>query len=147
MDGLHFPIINPSLQRLFVYWDAKRAGGRLPGRADIDPLELGFILGNVLLVEVVGGDPIRFRIRVHGTNLAQRAGYELTGKMLDELPINQFRALARDSFTAVATSGEPFHSCRDRILDGKRHRYETMMLPLFDETGRVNMLLIGMVYL
>jgi hypothetical protein len=146
MDGARFTIVNPLLQRLFAYWDAKRAGGRRPSRSDIEPLELGYILGNLILVEVVGRDPMRFRIRLHGTNLARRAGYELTGKMLDKLPITEFRTLAQQSFTTTVTTGEPFHTSRDRVLDGKRQRYEAVMLPLFDEAGQVNMLLIGLIY-
>jgi hypothetical protein len=147
MGGGGTTIHSQQLQRLDAYWRSKAGDGGLPARADIDPLELGFIIGNLILVEVASREPLRFRIRLHGTNLARRAGYELTGKMLDELPITEFRTLASQSFTAVVTSGKPFHSSRDRILDGKRRRYETLMLPLFDDEGRVNLLLVGLIYL
>src|SRR4051794_4528902 len=147
MDGAPASLTHPLLQRLYAYWGEKRAEGRRPGRADIDPVELAFILGSLLLVEVITGTPPRFRIRIHGTNLARLAGYDLTGKMLDELPINDFRELAQRSFATVAATGEPFHASRDRVIDGRRRRYETLMLPLFDAAGGVNMLLIGLIYL
>jgi hypothetical protein len=141
-------IVHPKLRRLYDYWDAKRAGaGRaMPARPDIDPLEITFIIGNVILVDVIPGEPLGFRIRLHGTNLAQRAGYELTGKMLDALPIPEYRALAQQSFTEVATTGTPIQGRRDRIFDNRLRRYETVILPLSSDGDRVDMLLVGLIY-
>lgn len=139
-------ITHPKLQQLYDYWDGKRAGRRMPARAELDPLDMTFVIGNVILVDVIDGSPPRFRIRLHGTNLAQRAGYELTGKMLDELPINEFRILAQQTFEKVATSGEPFRGRRDRIIDEKFVRYETVIMPLSDNGERVDRLIIGLIY-
>lgn len=139
-------IVDPLLRRLFAYWEAKRAGREMPARSDVDPIDLRFILGQLILVDVLPGPTLRFRIRLHGTELAQRAGYELTGKMLDELPSTEFRALAQRSFTATAETRRPFHSIRDRILDGKPRRYESLMLPLSPDGDGVDMLLVGLRY-
>jgi hypothetical protein len=140
-------IAHPLLRRLYDYWSGKCSGGELPSRGSIDPLDLGFIIGNLMLIDVLPpADAPRFRIRLHGTNLAERAGYELTGKMLDDLPIEDFRKRAQESFTTVVRSRQPFHSERDRLIGGVSHRYEVLMLPLFDDAKRVNMLLIGLVY-
>jgi hypothetical protein len=140
------PIENLKLQRLFEYWRSKLGARGMPARADIDPLELGFIIGNVILVDVTAGEPLRFRIRLHGTNLTERAGYELTGKLLDELPQPEFRELARLSFSKVAQTGEPLRVRRDRMLDGRSRRYETIILPLSSGGTQVDMLLCGLVY-
>ena len=139
-------IAHPKLRRLYEYWDEKRGGRKMPARADLDSLDMSFIFGNLILVDVIDGPPPRFHIRLHGTNLSQRAGYELTGKMLDELPVNEFRALARESFTRVATTGELTHGKRDRIIDGRFARYETVVMPLSDDGARVDRLLIGLIY-
>lgn len=139
-------IVNPRLQRLYGYWCERRGDRRFPARADIDALDLTFLMGNMILVEIVAGERLGFRIRLHGTNLVQRAGYELTGKMLNELPISQFRQLAMDTFTHVATTGKPFRVYRDRVLDDRTHRYETVMLPLSSDGERVDMLLVGLIY-
>jgi len=139
-------LVDPLLRRLFAYWDEKRAGREMPARADVDPIDLRFILGQLILVDVLPEKPPRFRIRLHGTELARRAGYELTGKMLDELPSTEFRTLARRSFATTAETRRPFHSIRDRILDGKLRRYETLMLPLSPDGDRVDMLLVGLRY-
>jgi hypothetical protein len=139
-------IAHPNLRRLYEYWVEKRGERDMPARANIDPLDITYIVGNVIMVDVIEGDPLRFRIRLHGTNLAQRVGYELTGKMLDELPINDFRALAQQSFTWVANKRQPLHSRRDRIIDGRFAKYETVIMPLSDDGERVNRLLVGLIY-
>jgi hypothetical protein len=139
-------IEHPKLQQLFDYWEAKRGARTMPSRADIDPLDLSFIIGNVILIDVIQGDPLQFRIRLHGTNLTERVGYELTGKMLDELPQVEFRELSRLSFTKVSSTGKPLQARRDRILDERPRRYETIILPLSGDDARVDMLLCGLIY-
>jgi hypothetical protein len=140
------PIKHPKLQQLYDYWSAKRGERKMPSRADLDPLDMTFVMGNVILVDVIAGTPLGFRIRLHGTNLVERAHYELTGKMLDELPQVEFRDLTRQSFTKVANSGEPLHVLNDRVLDDQPRRYETIILPLSADDARVEMLLCGMIY-
>ena len=139
-------IKHPRLQQLYDYWSAKRGERKMPSRADIEPLDMTFIMGNVILVDVIAGTPLGFRIRLHGTNLVERAHYELTGKMLDDLPQVQFRDLTRQSFTKVANTAEPLRVLNDRVLDDQPRRYETVILPLSADGARVDMLLCGMIY-
>jgi hypothetical protein len=139
-------ITHPKLRRLYEYWQAKRGERKMPGRADLDPLDMTFIIGNIILVDVIAGDPIGFRIRLHGTNLAERVHYELTGKMLDDLPQIEFRNLTRQSFTKVVGTEKPLHAWRDRILDERPRRYETIILPLSGDDARVDMLICGLIY-
>ena len=139
-------IKHPKLQQLYDYWSAKRGERKMPSRADIDPLDMTFIIGNVILVDVIAGTPLGFRIRLHGTNLVERVHYELTGKMLDDLPQVQFRNLTRKSFTKVAKTAEPLRALNDRVLDDQLARYETVILPLSGDDTRVDMLLCGMIY-
>src|ERR1700730_16226014 len=107
MAGPPLRISDPGLQRLYCYWSTKKGQRKMPSRADIDVLDLRYVLGNIMLVDVIEGSPPRFRIRLHGSNLSERAGYELTGKMLDELPESDFRKQVRERWTEVATTGEP----------------------------------------
>ena len=140
------PIKHPKLQQLYDYWSQKRGARKMPSRADLDPLGMTFIMGNVILVDVIAGEPPGFRIRLHGTNLVERAHYELTGKMLDELPQVEFRDLTRQSFAKVANTAEPLRVMNDRLLDDQARRYETIILPLSGDDTRVDMLLCGMIY-
>ena len=139
-------IEHPKLQQLFDYWESKRGARNMPSRADIDPLDLAFIIGNLILVDVIAGTPLGFRIRLHGTNLSERVGYELTGKMLEEMPQVEFRELTRLSFTKVRDTAKPLQARRDRMLDGKPRRYETLILPLSSDDARVDMILCGLIY-
>jgi hypothetical protein len=139
-------IAHPRLRRLYEYWLAKRGERKMPSRADLDPLEMTFVIGNIILVDVVDGPPLGFRIRLHGTNLSQRVGFELTGKMLDELPETEFRELARESFTRAVTNAEPRHGRRDRVLDGRLAHYETIILPLSGDGENVDRLLVALIH-
>jgi len=70
----------------------------------------------------------------------------LTGKMLDQLPVNEQRDLARQSFTSVAQSGAPLDAHRDLSIDGRRVHYETIVLPLSSDGTAIDMLLIGLIH-
>jgi hypothetical protein len=130
-------IIDPLLRRLYDYWSEKRGERAMPSRADLDPADMRFILGSLLLADV---------LRLHGTELVRRSGYELSGKMLDELPQPQFRALTHRSWAKSVETRAPFHAIRDRILDGRTARYEALILPLSRSGGEVDMLLVGIRY-
>jgi hypothetical protein len=146
MPDIPHSIKHPKLRQLFDYWDGKRGGRELPARADLDPVEMRFVMGNTILIDVIDGEPLQFRIRLHGTNLSEHVRFDLTGKMLDELPQVEFRDLTRLSFTKVATTKQPLHAQRDRILDDRPRRYETIILPLSSDGEKVDMLLCGLFY-
>lgn len=144
-NALRTDIIDPLLRRLYDYWDEKRGERRMPSRADLDPADMRFILGSLMLADVLRA-PLRFHVRLHGTELARRSGYELSGKMLDELPQPQFRALTHRSWAKSVETRAPFHAIRDRILDGRNARYEVLILPLSRNDGDVDKLLVGIRY-
>jgi len=139
-------ISNPKLRRLYEYWSRQRGDRKWPTRADLDPVEMRFALGNVILAEVLPETPRRFRIRLHGTTLTQRVGYDLTGKMLDDMPVPEFREMSRRSFTKVVDTGEPLHVVADRMVDDRMQHYESILMPLSNGGVEVDMLLIGLVY-
>lgn len=76
---------SPLLQQLYVYWDGKRRGRPYPARQDIDPLELGFILGSLILIEIEH-HPLRFRYRLFGSEVARQQGFDMTGKYSEDHP-------------------------------------------------------------
>jgi hypothetical protein len=139
-------IVHPSLQRLYDYWLEKRGDRLMPSRAEIDPLDMRFVIGNLIMIDVIEGQPPQFRIRLHGTHLSERVRFDLTGKMLDEMPQAEFRELTRQSFTKVVTTKQPLHARRDRVLDNRRRSYETIILPLSSDGERVDRILCGLLY-
>src|SRR5258707_2720250 len=91
-------VVSPLLQRLLADWQVRRRERTLPARRDFDPLDLKYILGKLLLVDVER-QPLRFRFRLVGTELARRSGVELTGRTLDDYPSPEYREVIRRRYT------------------------------------------------
>ena len=75
------------LHSLYHYWLDKRQGRTMPGRADLDPLEIpGRLWPHVMLLEVIPGPAgPRFRYRRAGAVFWRALGREPTGLHLDEV--------------------------------------------------------------
>lgn len=133
------------LSRLYEYWLAKKGVRRFPSRRDIDPLEFGYVLGHIILFDVMR-DPLRFRVRVHGSEMVRRAGYDLTGKFLDDLPIAEYRRYVHDRCEGLVRSGDAMLVRHNRPLEGQTRHYEALWLPLSDDGENVTMLLAAVIY-
>jgi hypothetical protein len=138
-------IRNPLLRRLYDHWNAKRAGRAFPARADFDPVELRWIVGNLLLLDVLR-DPPGFRFRIHGTNLADRVGFDMTGKTMDDYPDPEYAKIALRSFSTVVETRLPLVRLTERMIEDRAYGYEALHLPLSSDGARVDMLLVGLVY-
>jgi hypothetical protein len=139
-DREDLQIEHASLRQLYAYWKEKRRGRRFPARADFDPLELRFVLGNLSLIDVLY-DPLRFRLRLHGTMSVSRLGYDMTGRFADEIPDPEFRQVALQTYNTLIERAQPMRDVRETVLDFKSHRYEIIWLPLSDDGVRINMLM------
>ena len=146
MPELPDAIKHPRLRQLYDYWDGKRGDRPMPARADLDPIDIRFAIGDVILVDVLDEESPRFRIRLHGTNLAERTNFDLTGKMLDEMPAPEFRELVTRTFRRVVHTREPLHALAERLLDGRVHRYETIIMPLSSDGERIDRPMVGMIF-
>lgn len=74
----------PVLQTLLSYWQSKcGADGRLPGRHDLDPLELRGLLPNIYLIDVMADG--RFRVRLMGEAHVDVYGPGLVGRIIDDI--------------------------------------------------------------
>jgi hypothetical protein len=81
---------DPRLRGLLAYWRRLRASGGLPRLPDIDPIEMGDAVGYAMLLEALPeGD---FRYRLYGSRIAERAGFDMTGKRTSEVPTHQSMA-------------------------------------------------------
>jgi hypothetical protein len=77
------PLTDPRLKEAFCYWRRKASGRTMPGRADIDPVEVPKLLPDVMLVE--RSDDGRYRYRLIGTANTAAHGVNATGRFLDEV--------------------------------------------------------------
>lgn len=104
------------LRRLVAYWEGKRSGRSLPGRADLDPVEIPDLLGHVFLLgaaddEGTAGD---WRFRVFGTRLAANVGRDATGDRLDRPDACWFTSAVRNLVGSALVAGAPVASRLER---------------------------------
>jgi hypothetical protein len=132
---------NDAVKRLYAYWVARRGAKPFPSRDDIDPLDFGFVLGRVSLVDVLD-QPRRYRYRLVGTTVTDNLGYEMTGKFLDQMPESQMRVYLEQLYDKVVAQRAPVYE-RDQInLDGRLWKSETIVLPLSADGHAINLLMI-----
>ena len=141
-----FAIAEEKIRRFFQYWLDKRGGRRYPARADLDPIDFAYVLGDVVMVDAERsppGDrwPWTFRYRLVGTKIVHRDGYDLTGKPLDELPEPEYRERVRATWMESCETGLPVHRIREVLLDRRMRRYEVIVLPLARNGQDIDMLI------
>ena len=135
------------LRRLYDYWSARgphpaaepaRDAGlpspvlplpALPSRHDIDPIDLGWMLDRIALLEC-HDNPLRFRCRVAGTWFSLRLGFEASGAWLHDWPNGVIRDSALSIYRLVHGDGRPYRIVRQFIIDGVATLYEGAVLPL-----------------
>lgn len=133
-----------TLKRMLALWETKRAGRAAPLRADFDPTEMIFALGDLSLFEVED-NPRRYRCRLDGTRQVEFFGIDCTGKYLDECFAPEYNAVADKSFSNAVETGLPNLYLRQLPYLGRMIRYETLLLPISRRGDRIDMLLIALV--
>lgn len=79
------PVKEPQLQRLADYWGRLCAGRRMPGRQEIDPLDIPWALSRIFVVERVS-TPQEWRYRLAGEEIERAFGKRsLRGLGLDDM--------------------------------------------------------------
>src|SRR5215475_5513423 len=120
-DGQEALPRSADLQRLLAYWQERCGNGDFPRRADIDPLDLRFMLDRIALTEV-HEDPAepgihRYRLRLVGSYWHRLTGFELTGKWTHEFSRPNQRKLTEDFYEALIAGRQPRFALRDVIVD------------------------------
>lgn len=132
------------LRRLHAYWLARCAGRPMPARRDIDPLEFGWLLGHVSLIDVLPQPPW-FRFRLAATGAVASLGYEVTGRPITAVRGPELRAYLEQQYRRVVDSQQPHGDRLDRLLDGRHWRSEAVYLPLSGDGASVDMVMVGRV--
>jgi hypothetical protein len=136
----------PKLVELYDYWQSKRRDRSYPSRADIDPTEMKFILGNIDLVEITY-DPIVFTFRLSGSVIDRNEGFNMQGKTLDDYPLPEHREAIKKTYLEALESREPHYEELDRVVDDKLRRYGRLILPLSEDGKVIDMFLMGRIEL
>jgi hypothetical protein len=135
--------LDPRLKALLQYWRSKCGPGRLPSRADIDPLELKPLLGNINLIEVVPQPDRsrRFRYRLFGTEFIFYHGGDLTGQWVDQIGNPVYREQLVGLYNHVVDTGATPLLSYDYILESRRHRFQAVILPLASDGRSIDVIL------
>ena len=133
---------HPDLLRLIDYWRTKRGARSFPRRADIDAVDLGFMLARIALTEV-HDSPRRYRLRLVGSWWAQLIGFESTGLWMDDWPHANQRKLTIGTYDSVISARAPFCARRDAWVDEKKLSYEILLLPISEDDARISMIMTG----
>ena len=141
-----FDIPEPRLRSLYDYWHSKMHGSALPGRTDIDPLEMKQWLGNLMLIEF-HGDVSSYQIRLDGTNLEHYYGTRRTGFGVEKLTSEEERHLLMEQYSAVLDAKRPaYYEAEFTNRDGVYSRQAKLILPLSADKERVDMVLVGIYF-
>ncbi len=137
---------SPSLQRFYRDWQTWRGVRAFPTRADIDPLNLRYILGNLSLVDALR-DPLRFFFRIQGTASVDRTGFDLTGKTLDVMPNDTLRNIMHTNLIRALESRAPLLVFHESLSMYKVYGHlEVLVVPFSDDQSIIDMLVIATHY-
>jgi hypothetical protein len=134
---------DPRLRRFYDYWRSKCDGDRLPGRRDIDPLDLPDLLPLITILDIVAaGDGARFRFRLVGTANVAVAGREYTGSFIEDVFEPEDAARMTASCRAIVERREPHYWVNLAAVRGNPPvRYARLMVPLASDGVSVDMLM------
>src|SRR5438270_4891548 len=135
-------VSDPRLHRFFAYLEGKRGEREFAARRDIDPLEFGYILGNVVLLDV---QHERFRYRLVGSVLAAGAGYDLTGSYVDDHPDVEYRAYVLARYRETVVFRRPTGGTYDLFIGRKPRQYQCLRVPLSDDGETINMIVAAFI--
>lgn len=141
-DGIDHPL----LRQLYGYWDDKRGDRAMPARRDLDPLDIPGLLRHLILLDVTH-DPLRFQVRLYGTEVTELRGHDLTGRYLYEGKTTAIGAQTRPWNVATVETRRPHYVTGPYtdISDSRIGTFHRLGLPLSEDGEQVDMLMIGLV--
>ncbi len=131
------------LARLYDYWVSRSREGRIPSRAQIDPLDVPELLPIVFLVDVVWakGEP-DFRFRLVGSKITEIVGSDPTGRNFSSFYDEANLAPMTELYSRVASLGEPFVNNSSAPFSDKDFvKLARLLLPLSEDGEQVDMIL------
>jgi hypothetical protein len=149
-SGMALPVIPAEIEaeelhRLYAYWQSRLAGRRYPARRDLDPLDFRYLMGRIVLLDVLR-EPLRFRIRLQGMEIVKYFGRDMTGKTFDEILRPELRAFLLQRAKELLEGGVPYFARRELIKDERTLRFEAAVLPLADDGNSINMLMMAIIF-
>lgn len=134
-------VLHPRLQRFLDYWLKKRGDRRMPTREDVDPTEIQPLLPGICLLDIhYQGEAVdRVRFRLAGTEIYEMAGFEVTGRFIDQIMPSERYAEVHRQFSWIVEHKEPVYrrfTWHASPVTGVV--YERILAPLGPPEGRVS---------
>lgn len=134
-------ITDKTLRRLAGYWLARRGERAMPARADIDPLDIPWVLARIWLCDYQPAEQ-RFHFRLAGEKINGYWACSLRGRYLDEVvPLARYDQASGAFLSAVRGPRIVHDSCEIRLADKLFATGERIILPLSDDGETVSGLL------
>lgn len=128
------------LKDLLVYWEAKRFGRPMPTAGELSLIDLGFILPNMLWVEIEH-EPRRYRYRRVGADLERIYGSSVEGMYIDQMPGFMYRRIASRAYAEVVDGREPVCRILSFSMVSWFAKYERLLLPVTNGGERVDVVI------
>jgi hypothetical protein len=148
-EALRTRMRHSAMRRLFEYWLAKRGARLAPARADIDPLDIPYALGDLLMLDVeaaADGTGPRFRYRLTGSRIVLLTGYDLIGSTTAAIPDAANRAYLEDVYRRAVAERAPMLVEHHRPIQGRPRAYTLLVLPLSNDGAAVDILMVHQIY-
>ena len=138
---------NPKIREIYEYWLKIHPPQGLPGRQHFDPMEIPALLRYLRLLDVERPGP-RFKVRVIGTQYAERFGRDATGCYLDEMFENFANSRFHRGLMEVIGMKRPIwrRGPLQWFCPEQYSRVERIHLPLARDGETVDMVLTVTVY-
>ncbi|MEQ9641382.1 MAG: PAS domain-containing protein [Alphaproteobacteria bacterium] len=124
-------------------WDQLRDGAELPVAPELSPELLRPALGHIMLLDVVDGGA-DFRYRLYGSKIAQRSGFDGTGKLTSEIGPSPFiSTFFQACYVAAQRRRLPLFTAHIPPSQVEVQIWRRLILPLADKDGAVYRFLVG----
>jgi len=130
-------LISDKLQFLHRYWMDLKGARAIPNYRAVDPLNMGPILGYVVLLEPVDGDR-DFRFRIFGSLIASVSEFDLTGQLASALIAStKVVEFGLASYRASMRRTGALYTVRTPIGAYRTAQWHRLTMPLADDAGRI----------
>jgi hypothetical protein len=125
------------------YWHAKRGGGAIPARSDLDPLIEVPALCPFMMLKDVQRSPLDFRYRLVGTRLRHHMSADWKGKWMSEIEFQRAPNPIWQAHAYVAETGLPIFLRPPYVGPHKDFLHiDAVILPLGQDHREVDMVMI-----
>ena len=123
----------------------------MPGRQHFDPIDIPLLMPWIFLIDVVReGGVLRYRHRLVGTQIAERMGYDTTGKFYDELHDDAYLDWMLPIYARVVEACEPHFHKPDTGMplseQLRQLRYSRLLCPYATDGSSVDLLAASLVF-